>query len=104
MSACKVAIGSRYQSNYLISPTHPTHMNVKDMQLEIEIHVCPLLPTVCGFFSIPQIIRNKCCEMQPMVYRPRPRRLEGLTFADATTKAALSPQLLKTLSDGLGGV
>ena len=28
-----------------------------------------------GFFNVPQIIRNKCCETGPTVYRPFPRRL-----------------------------
>ena len=33
-----------------------------------------------GFFNVPQIIRNKCCETGPKVYRPYPRRLESLTI------------------------
>ena len=34
-------------------------------------------------------------ETGPRVYRPYPRRLESLTFADVSTKASLSPQLFK---------
>ena len=36
---------------------------------------------------------KKDCETRLTVYRPYPRRLEVLSFADVITKTALSPQL-----------
>ena len=37
----------------------------------------------------------ECCGMGPTVFRPYPRRLESLTFADVITKVAFSSQLFK---------
>ena len=49
-----------------------------------------------GFFYVPQNYQHsRNCETGPPTYRPYPRRLESLTFADDITKAALSPQLFK---------
>ena len=42
--------------------------------------------------------------MGTMVYRPYPRRLECLTFANVINKAALYPQLFKDLGVGPAGV
>ena len=50
----------------------------------------------CGFFYVPQEpAKCKCCGTGPTVFRPYPRRLESLTFADVITKAAFSSQLFK---------
>ena len=63
-----------------------SRMNERQMKTEIEIdhHTGDYLPysfrTVCGFFNVPQVIRNNCCETGPTVYPPYPRRLESLTI------------------------
>ena len=45
-----------------------------------RVNLCSLFEQcMCGFFNVPQIIRNKCCETGPKVYRPYPRRLESQT-------------------------
>ena len=73
--------------------THPRNLCMnqteceRQMKSEIEIdhHTTVYVPysfqTVCGFFNVLQIIRNKCCEMGSMDYDNRPylRRLESLT-------------------------
>ena len=59
--------------------------------------MCPTLYEECvgSFMSHRFITCARACETGHMVYRPYPRRLESLTFADIITKTALSPQLVK---------
>ena len=77
--------------------------------VEIDHHTGNYVPysfrTVCGFFNVPQIIRNKCCETGPTVYRPYPRRLESLTIYRCYYKGStFSSVIFKTLSVGPAGV
>ena len=67
-------------------PTQPTHKCKGQMKSDRDRgrpphrdYVLYSFRTVCGLFNVPQIIRNKCCETGPMVYRPYPRRLESLS-------------------------
>ena len=59
--------------------------------------MCSTLYKECvGSFTSHRFITcARACETGHMVYRPYPRRLESLTFADIITKTALSPQLVK---------
>ena len=87
---CKDATGSRYQSIFWSPPgTHPPNIDMHECErrvkseIEIDHRTRDYVPysfrTVCRFFNVPQIIRNKCCETGPKIYRPYPRRLESLT-------------------------
>ena len=76
---------------------HPTH-DVNDVVCEGWPQ--PPSPTLfeqwCGSFYVPQEPdKCECCGTGPTVFRPYPRRLESLTFADVITKAAFSSQLFK---------
>ena len=59
--------------------------------------MCPTLYEECVGSSTSHrfITCARACETGHMVYRPYPRRLESLTFADIITKTALSLQLVK---------
>lgn len=55
------------------------------------------LQIVCGFFFVPHSILSTLtdCQTGPMLWHPYLRRLEVQPFADAITKASLSPQLFE---------
>ena len=81
-SACKGASDISFIITYMSScilfspPTRPTRKCwKKEMKSEKEEDLtsgncAPFsFRTMCGFFNVPHIIGNKCCEMGPAVYR-----------------------------------
>ena len=75
----------------------PQYVSLKVRQTTIPGTMCLTLYEECvgSLTSYRFITCARACETGPTVYRPYPRRLESLTFADVVTKTALCPQLVK---------
>ena len=69
-----------------ISLMHECEIRQMKSEIKIDHHTWDYVPysfrtAVCGFFYVPHIIRNKCCETGPTVYRSYPRgRLQSLVI------------------------